>query len=425
MTAMFALLDCNNFYVSCERLFQPTLLGKPVVVLSNNDGCVVARSDEAKALGIPMGLPAFKLADLIKEHPIEVFSSNYTLYGDLSARVMTTLTQWAPAVEVYSIDEAFLDLTGISTDALTRYGQTLKVTIQQWTGLPVSIGIAPTKTLAKLANRLAKRSPQGVVALTAPSKIDVTLECTRVEDIWGIGPGYTRRLKTYDIRTAIQLRDANDRWLRQQLGVVGQRIVWELRGISCLPLELCPPSKQSLMVSRSFGRPITALTEMREEVATYTTRAAEKLRRHRVAAGVVTVFLMTNRFTDEPQYSNSVTIPFPVATQDTAELIRYALRGIEHIFRESYRYQKVGVILTALVPAHQVQPHLFDRIDRERSQQLMAAIDAINTAWGSGTIRYAAVGLRPRWSMRCARRSPRFTTRWLELVEVTVRRIIP
>ena len=365
MTALFALLDCNNFYVSCERLFQPALRGKPVVVLSNNDGCVIARSDEAKALGIPMGLPAFKLADLRHEHPIEVFSSNYTLYGDLSARVMTTLTQWAPAVEVYSIDEAFLDLSGLSTHDLTGYGQTLRATIHQWIGISVSIGIAPTKTLAKLANRLAKRSPQGVIALTVTPEIDATLACTRVEDIWGIGPGYTRRLKAHDILTAIQLRDADDRWIRQQLGVVGQRIVWELRGISCLPLELCPPLKQSLMVSRSFGRPITSLTEMREAVATYTTRAAEKLRRHRVAAGVVTVFLMTSRFTEEPQYSNSVTMPLPVATQDTAELIRYALRGIEHIFREVYHYQKAGVILTALVPAHQIQAHLFDQKDRE------------------------------------------------------------
>jgi DNA polymerase V len=415
---VFALLDCNNFYVSCERLFQPVLHGKPVVVLSNNDGCVIARSDEAKALGIPMGLPAFKLADLMKKQPIEVYSSNYTLYGDLSARVMTTLAQWAPAVEVYSIDEAFLDLTGLSTDALRTYGQTLRTTIQQWTGIPVSIGIAPTKTLAKLANRLAKRSPQGVVALTITAEINATLACTQVEDIWGTGPGYSKRLKTHDIRTALPLRDANDRWIRQQLGVVGQRIIWELRGISCLPLELCPPPKQSLMVSRSFGRPITVLSEMREAVATYMTRAAEKLRRAQRAAGVLTVFLTTNRFTDEPQYSNSVTIPLPVATQDTAELIRYALRGIEQLFREGYRYQKAGVIVTSLVPAHQVQTHLFDQHDRKRSEWLMAALDVINTQWGSGTIRYAAVGLRPPWIMRCGHRSPRYTTRWEELVVV-------
>jgi DNA polymerase V len=420
MQVLFALIDCNNFYVSCERLFQPTLLGKAVVVLSNNDGCVIARSDEAKALGIPMGLPAFKLTEFFKEYPIEVYSSNYTLYGDLSARVMTTLTKWTPEVEVYSIDEAFLQFSPLPPDALTAYGQSIRATIQQWTGIPVSIGIGPTKTLAKLANRLAKRSPeaQGVVALISPSQIEATLATTPIEDIWGIGRGYTRRLHAHEIMTAIQLRDVTDRWVRQELGIVGLRLVWELRGISCLPLALCPPPKQSLMVSRSFGRPITSLIEMREAVATYITRAAEKLRRHHVAAGVLTVFLMMNRFTEEPQYSNSVTVPLPVATQDTAELIKYALRGVEQLFLEGYRYQKAGVILTALVPGHQVQTHLFDHHDRERSKKLMAAIDTINTEWGTGTIRYAAVGLRPAWIMRCARRSPRYTTRWNELVEV-------
>src|SRR5215510_6427212 len=417
MTALFALIDCNNFYVSCERLFQPMLHGKPVVVLSNNDGCVIARSDEAKALGIPMRLPAFKLTDLVKAHGIEVYSSNYTLYGDLSARVMTTLTQWTPEVEVYSIDEAFLKFATLPPDALTAYGQTIRATILQWTGIPVSIGIAPTKTLAKLANRLAKRSTEakGVVFLTSPSEIEATLAKTPIQDIWGIGPGYTRRLHAQEIRTALQLRNMADRWVRQELGIVGLRLVWELRGISCLPLERCPPPKQSLMVSRSFGRPITTLVDMREAVATYMTRAAEKLRRHHGAAGVVTVFLMTSRFREEPQDANSVIMPLPVSTQDTAELIRYALRGVEQIYRAGYRYQKAGVILTALVPAHQIQAHLFDYHDRERSRRLMAAIDTINTEWGSGTIHYAAMGLRPAWIMRCTRRSSRYTTRWKEL----------
>jgi DNA polymerase V len=367
-----------------------------------------------------MGLPAFQLADLLQKQPIEVYSSNYTLYGDFSARVMTTLTQWTPDVEVYSIDEAFLKLATLPPDALREYGQMIRATIQQWTGIPVSIGLGSTKTLAKLANRIAKRSveAQGVVVLISPSEIEGVLARTPIADIWGIGPGYTRRLKAHEITTALQLRDVHDRWVRQQLGVVGQRIVWELRGISCLPLALCPPPKQNLMVSRSFGRPISTLTEMREAVATYTTRAAEKLRRAHLAAGVVTVFLETNRFAEEPQYTNSVTIPLPVATQDTAELIRYARRGIAQLFRGGYRYQKAGVILTALVPAQQVQTHLFDHKDRDRSRQLMAAIDAINTQWGMGTVRYAAVGLRPRWIMRCARRSPRYTTRWEELVVV-------
>src|SRR2546425_5991390 len=287
MKGLFALIDCNNFYVSCERLFQPMLHGKPVVVLSNNDGCVIARSDEAKALGIPMGLPAFKLADLINEQPIEVFSSNYTSYGDMSTRVMTTLAQWTPDIEVYSIDEAFLQLPTLPLDTLATYGQMIRATIHQWTGIPVSIGIVSTKTLAKLANRLAKRSieAQGVVALTSPSQIEATLAQTPIEDIWGIGPGYSRRLHAHEITTALQLRNVNDRWVRQELRIVGLRLVWELRGISCLPLELCPPPKQSLMVSRSFGRPITTLTEMREAVATDMTRAAGKFSRQYLAAG--------------------------------------------------------------------------------------------------------------------------------------------
>src|SRR5262245_32797075 len=280
--------------------------------------------------------------------------------------------------------------------------------------------VASSKTLAKLANRLAKRSTEakGVVILNSPFEIEATLAQTPIQDIWGIGPGYTRRLHAHEIRTALQLRNMTDRWVRRELGIVGLRLVWELRGISCLPLAFCPSPKQSLMVSRSFGRPITTLIEMREAVATYMTRAAEKLRRHHMATGVLTVFLVTNRFTDEPQYANSVTIPLPVATQDTAELIGYALRGVEQIWREGYRYQRAGVILTALVPAHQIQAHLFDQHDRERSQKLMKAIDTINREWGSGTIRYAAVGLRPGWLTRCARRSLRYTTRWEELVIV-------
>jgi len=278
--------------------------------------------------------------------------------------------------------------------------------------------MASTKTLAKLANRLAKRTPHGVVALTAPATIDATLACTPITDLWGVGPGYTRCLTAHGITTALQLREAPDRWIRRQLGIVGLRLVWELRGISCLPLECCPPPRQSLMVSRSFGRPITTLSEMREAVATYTTRAAEKVRRYQRAAGVVTIFVTTNRFAETPQYANEVTVTLPVATQDTGELVTYALRAVERIFRAGYAYKKAGVILTALVPAQQVQTHLFDRKDRARSQQLMAAIDAINTQWGPGTVRYAAVGVQPRWRRRCARRSPRYTTRWNELVVV-------
>jgi DNA polymerase V len=420
MLPIFALVDCNNFYVSCERIFQPSLNGQPVVVLSNNDGCVIARSEEAKAIGIPMGLPAFQMRERFPGHTIEAYSSNYALYGDMSARVMTILKQFSPEVEVYSIDEAFLNLAGCRDDDLKSYGHHIRRSVKQWTGMPISIGIGETKTLAKLANRLAKRSAdaQGVVDLTVSQHQDDVLRAVSVKEIWGIGRSYTRLLQTNGICTALDLRDADDRWIRQQMGVVGVRIVWELRGISCLPLELSSPPKKSLMVSRSFGHPIASLDKMREAVAAYTTRAAEKLRRHRLAAGILTVFLMTNPFKDEPQYRNSIKITLPVATSDTAELIAYALVGIEHIYEAGYRYKKAGVLFTGLVPAHQIQMNLFDTRDRERAQKLMTTIDCINKQMGTGAIQYAVAGFNPQWKMRRSRMSPRYTTRWDELVVV-------
>jgi DNA polymerase V len=419
MASCFGLLDCNNFYVSCERVFDPALQGKPVVVLSNNDGCVIARSEEAKALGIPMGMPAFQMEKQFPNHTIEVYSSNYPLYGNMSERVMQVLTQFTPEVEIYSIDEAFLNLAGFGDD-LASYGHVIRNTVKRWTGIPTSIGIGETKTLAKLANRVAKRmkDAQGVVDLTASSHQDEVLAAIPVQDIWGIGPSYTRLLQSHGIHTALDLRQVKDWWIRKQMGVVGLRIAWELRGVSCLSLIQCPPSKKSLMVSRSFGKSITTLDEMREAVATYTSRAAEKLRRNKLAAGVLTVFVTTNHFTDEPQYSNAVTLTLPVATNDTAELLAYALCGMEHICQTGFRYKKAGVLLTELVPAQQIQLSLFDGRDRERSARLMTAMDDINRQWGAGTIRYAAVGFKNRWKMRSARRSPRYTTRWEELVVV-------
>ena len=419
MASCFGLLDCNNFYVSCERVFEPALQGQPVVVLSNNDGCVIARSDEAKALGIPMGMPAFQLEQQFPSHTIEIYSSNYALYGDMSERVMQVLAQFTPEVESYSIDEAFLNLVGCG-DALASYGHVIRRTVSQWTGIPTSLGIGETKTLAKLANRLAKRQKdaKGVIDLTASQHQDEVLATIPVQDIWGIGPSYSRLLHSHGIHTALALRQAKDWWIRKHIGVVGLRIVWELRGISCLSLIQCPPPKKSLMVSRSFGKPITTLEEMREAVATYTSRAAEKLRRNTLAAGVLTVFITTNQLSDEPQYSNAVTLTLPVATSDTAELLAYALCAIEPIFQGGFRYKKAGILLTELVPAQQIQLSLFDNRDRERSARFMATMDDINRQWGTGTVRYAAVGFRNRWKMRSARRSPRYTTRWEELVEV-------
>ena len=418
MPPVFALVDCNNFYVSCERVFDPKLDGKPVIVLSNNDGIVVARSNEAKALGIAMGVPAFQVRSLIRAHDVQVFSSNYALYGDLSRRVMDTLAQFSPQVEVYSIDEAFLSLSGFAGRNLTEYGRAIRATVKRWTGIPVSVGIAETKTLAKIAGEVAKhrRDAGGVCDLTAWPDRGALLADIPVEDVWGVGPNWARLLMEHGVRTARDLREADEHWIRKRMGVTGARIVQELRGVSCLTVEDCPPPKQAVTVSRMFGRPITTLAEMREAVAAYTARAGEKLRQERLAATVLTVFLTTNPFKkDEPQYSNAVTISLPVATDATPELLRCALRGIERIYREGYCYNKAGVMLTALVPASQHQLDLFEDRDRTRSSRLMRVLDRINADMGAGTLRYAAEGYVKRWRTRFERRSPVNTTNWRDL----------
>lgn len=423
MSKLIGLLDCNNFYASCERVFNPGLRRKPVVVLSNNDGCVVARSNEVKQLGIPMGAPIFQIQPLVQQHQIKVYSSNYALYGDLSQRVMQTLAQFTPEVEVYSIDEAFLNLSISNHSDLTHHIQQIKATVNQWTGIPISIGVAPTKTLAKIANRVAKKHPEanGIFTLNDPNTQQEVLSQIEVGDIWGIGRQWSKRLNHQGIETALQLRDANEHLIRQQMGVVGERIVLELRGLSCLPLELCPQTAKSRMVSRSFGQPIECLVELKEAIATYTTRAALKLRQDDLATNLMTVFLSTNRFKpNEPQHNPSMGLELPVATNDTAELIHYALKLTERLYQQGYRYQKAGVLLSGLVPAHQTQGNLFDDpTKRERSQRLMSAIDQINQRFGSDTLQFAAAGLKKPWAMRAAMRSPRFSTRWDELLEVS------
>ena len=417
MPPVFALVDCNNFYASCERVFNPKLTGQPIVVLSNNDGCVVARSNEAKALGIAMGVPEFQIRPLLRAHRVQVFSSNYTLYGDLSQRVMETLEQFSPNVEISSIDEAFLSVSGFTSRNLTEYGRIVRTTVKRWTGIPVSVGIAETKTLAKIANRVAKRTPDtdGVFDLLACSDRDTLLGTVAVADVWGIGPSYARLLTQHGITTALELRQADEHWVRTHMGMVGVRLVAELRGRSCLELEACPSPKQGITCSRSFGRSVSTLAEMEEAVSSYVSRAAEKLRGEGLAATVLTVFVMTNAFTNEPQYRNSVTCSLPVGTDTTSELIRAALRGLRTIYRDGYRYKKAGVMFTALVPASQVQPNLFDQQNRPRSKRLMTALDAINDRWGAGTLQYASSGLTKAWKTQCHRRSPAYTTNWDEL----------
>jgi len=419
--SVVALADCNNFYASCERVFNPKLEGKPVVVLSNNDGIVVAASKEAKAIGLELGIPIFKAEDLVRSAQVQVFSSNYTLYGDLSRRVMETLSQFTPELEVYSIDEAFLDLSGFGGKNLTDYGRHIRDTVKRWTGIPVSIGIAETKTLAKIATRLAKKSSKadGVLNLTGSPYRERALAATPVGDIWGIGRQYAKFLIKNGIITALDLRDVTDVWVKKHMGVVGLRTVKELRGTPCLSLVPRPPAKKEICVSRSFGKLVSTRAGVREAVATYTTRAAEKLRKQRHAAGALMVFMMTNRFKDEPQYANSAVLEAPVPTDSTGELIGCALRGVDFIFREGYRFYKAGVVLTGLVPADQIQTDLFYTRDFEGSRRLMEALDHVNASLGPGTLKFAATGLEQSWKTKFNRRSPRYTTRWDELPAVS------
>jgi len=394
MWPIFALVDCNNFYASCERVFNPKFNGQPIVVLSNNEGCVVARSNEAKALGIGMGVPEFQIRPLLRAHHVQVFSSNYTLYGDMSQRVMETLEQFCPDLEVYSIDEAFLSLVGFERQNLSNYGREIRRTVKQWTGISVSVGIAETKTLAKIANRVAKRTPDtgGVFDLLACRDRDALLGRVAVEDVWGIGLDHARLLKPHGITSAQELAGADDRWIRKRMGIVGLRLVTELRGVSCLDLEQCPAPKQSLTCSRAFGTLINTLAEMEKAVSVYTSRVAEKLRREGLAAAVLTVCLTTNEFKEGPQYSNTLTRKLPIVTDSTADLIGSALQSIRAIYRDGYYYKKAGVMLTGLVPANQTQADLFDDQDRRKSQRLMSALDAVNDRWGGGTLQYASSG---------------------------------
>mgnify|MGYP001228388513 CR=1 FL=1 len=422
MSPVYALVDCNNFYVSCERVFNPKLEGRPVIVLSNNDGCAIARSNETKALGIKMGEPAFQIRNLIKSHGIQVYSSNYTLYGDMSQRVMQTLSQFTPDIEIYSIDEAFLDLSGFTHYDLTNYGRRIRSTIKRWTGIPVSIGIAETKTLAKIANRIAKKSKKaaGVLDLTDSPFRDKALEITDVADVWGIGRQYARFLRMNGINTALQLRDTDDALIKNKMGVVGTRILQELRGVSCYSLEHCPPRKKEITVSRSFKLPIESPDELKEAIAAYASRGSEKLRQEHSAAGVLMVFLMTNRF-EKRFYIKFEAVRLPVATSDSSELIRYAHDGLRKIYRKGLKYKKAGVMFHELVSEDRIQTSLFDPINRQRSKILMKTLDAVNTSIGSGSLKYAAEGLRnnSRWRTVFRKRSPSYTTNWNQLLKVS------
>ena len=419
---VFALVDCNNFYASCEKLFRPDLKDSPVVVLSNNDGCVVARSREAKLLGIKMGVPVFQIKAEMQRHGILAFSSNYALYADLSSRVMRTLEEMAPRVEVYSIDEAFLDLTGIeSALSLVEFGQQVRERIGHWIGITVCVGIAPTKTLAKLANHAAKKYPatQGVVDLTNLDRQRRLLALVPVDDVWGVGKRLSKRLNALGITTALDLANASPRAIRNQFSVVLERTVRELNGESCIELEEIPPTKKQIVCSRSFGAKVTQFELLREAVCEYATRATEKLRKEQQQAKVMTVFIRTSPFKDnEPQYSNSTSGELLIPSCDTRDFIELANHLLKRIWKDGFRYAKAGVMLSDFYDPGMFQPGLFDDVStRSNSQQLMSVLDTINQS-GAGKVFFAGQGTKKDWSMKREHLSPAYTTRWDQLPRV-------
>ncbi len=420
---MFALIDCNNFYASCERVFDPRLERRPIVVLSNNDGCVIARSNEAKALGIAMGEPAFKKEDIYAKHNVAVFSSNFALYGDMSQRVMRTLAQHSAAMEIYSIDEAFLDCSGLTADGLDRFGSQLRKTVKQWTGIPVSIGVAPTKTLAKVANHIAKRLPDnsGVCVLEKEETIEYCLKKLPVEKLWGVGRRYALFLRSWGINTAWDLRRMPEGWVKENMTVVGLRLQKELKGEPCIPMEHNPQKKKEICTSRSFGTMVTELDELKQAVSMYATRCAEKLRTQNSCTNLVNVFLHTNPFRpDLPQYKNVRLVRLPVASNSTLTIVQSALRGLESIYMKGYQYKKAGVIVSGLVPSNTIQYNVFHSTDEDRHMRLMTAMDKVNDREGRDVLRVAEQGFTRRWTLRQERLSPCYTTRWADFMTIAV-----
>ena len=418
MIRSLALVDCNNFYVSCERVFRPDLDGKPVVVLSNNDGCVVARSNEVKALGVKMGEPWFKLKDLAKQHGIIAFSSNYALYADMSNRVMSMLAQFSPIQEIYSIDECFLDLSGF-TDIYSR-AYAISKAILQCTGITVCVGIGASKTLAKLSNHVAKKHPKskGVFdynRLDARQQASV-LGNLPVDEVWGIGRRLFTSLIEQGVETVLQLRDADVASMRSRYGVVMEKTIRELRGEPCIEIEEMTPAKKQIISSRSFGEPVTAIDDLQDAIAHFITNTALKLRQQQSIAGLLQVFIMTDRFRDDQaQYNPSISLPLPMATDDTMSLNRWACKGLEAIYKAGYQYKKAGVILGEISHNSTFQTDLFE--SAPVTPALMLTMDSLNNRFGKGTIRLSQDGSRRAWMMRQDRKSPAYTTNWAEVAE--------
>ncbi len=422
---MFALIDCNAFFVSCERVFNPALATRPVVVLSNNDGCAVSRSDEAKALGVAMGQPYHEFRDLARRHGIACLSSNFELYADMSQRVMSLFDRWSPEVEVYSIDEAFLRFPNdIPPHRLRAIAEDIRATVPRWTGIPVSVGTASTKTLAKAANDIAKRDERegrdrSGVRVLPDAGVPMLLAGLKTGDIWGIGRKLTKRLEAHGIRTALALRDAPRDWVRQHYGITVERTVRELRGVSCLPLNAHPEDQKNMTHSRSFARPLTDRDAVRAAVRNHAERVSANLRREGLVAQAVCVHLSTDwHKRDAPQHHGVRVLELAVPSHFTPEIVTRALQAFDGAFRPGFAYKKAGVTLLNLLRPGEAQGDIFDAVDRPRAARLMAALDGVQARHGSGSLRYGIDGARGAWESRRDNRSPRFTTRWEEVAGV-------
>ena len=416
---MFALVDCNNFYASCERVFNPKLDKKPIVILSNNDGCVISRSNEAKALGIPMGAPAFKYDPLFKRNKIHVFSSNFPLYGDMSSRVMNILSGYSPDMEIYSIDEAFLELKGFENYNLEEYGKEIRKKILKWTGIPVSIGFAPTKALAKVANRISKKfdkKTEGVYIIRSKEEREKALKWLKIEDVWGVGFKHAARLKSYKINKAYDFIKLPDDWVRKQMSVVGLRLKKELEGQSVLSLEESRSPKKAIATTRSFEKNLTYFEDLKERISTFSICCSEKLRSQKSNCNSIYVFVKSNRHQkNKSQYRNGIVMTLPYGSNSSITISKYAIEGLKKIYKKGVEYKKAGVIVLGLVPNSRVQLNIFEK-ENPKHQVLMKTLDFITKKEGPNKIKLASQDLKKVWKMKQTKLSSRYTTELKEII---------
>ncbi|MDB3858322.1 Y-family DNA polymerase [Pelagibacteraceae bacterium] len=414
-----ALIDCNSFYVSCERLFNPKINKKPVVVLSNNDGCVISRSTEAKKIGIKMGEPYFKVKELVRKNNVHIFSSNYALYGDISRRVMKTLKSFSDKIEIYSIDEAFVDLSHVESKEIENYGKEIRERILKWTGIPTSVGIANTKTLSKVANHIAKKNKTGVIYLN--ENIDNHLKKFHISDIWGVGKQLSKLYIKNGIDTAYKLKNISNTWVKKSTNVLGAKTVMELRGITCINLETQETKRKSCCVSRSFGKKVESLEKLQESITTHCLNAAEKIRNDNQTTRAITIYIRTSPFDkNRKYYSNSITIDLPVATSNSLELVKTAINGLKKVYKYGYFYQKAGIVLSKLREASENEFNLLAPIMENKSQTLMKAIDLTNAKYGRNAVSIAQAGINNSWKMRREHSSKLDTASFDSLPKISV-----